>query len=241
MSNSRFRIWEDIATILRAEIASGQWQPDAVLPPQKELARRFGVQTQTIGKALQQLTAEGLLYAPHGLRERRVTTARAKSHRAGDFLHDPAWTNPRLETAYLKVEVPPDAIHALMPNAASLLHWITKQWDGPELVALSDAWYYPAPWLMDYALKPTGDNFYEELEQQHHTEIKGFQETVQARVATNEERALFKEPGRAPLPVLVIQRQAISVDGRVLEIATLTDRASRYILDYWVPHPGFKE
>ena len=99
MSNSRFRIWEDIATILRAEIASGQWQPDAVLPPQKELARRFGVQTQTIGKALQQLTAEGLLYAPHGLRERRVTTARAKSHRAGDFLHDPTWTNPRLETA----------------------------------------------------------------------------------------------------------------------------------------------
>ena len=235
MSKSRFRIWEDIATILRAEIASGQWQPDEILPPQKELAERFGVQIQTIGKALQQLTAEGLLYAPHGLRERRVAAARAKSRRAGDFLTDPAWTNPHLETTYLKVEPPPDAVHILMPQAASLLHWITKQWDGAELVALSDAWYYPASWLMNYALKPSEDNFYDQLGHQHNTAIKGFQETVQARIATTEERALFKEPGRAPLTILVIQRQAISTNGQVLEVATLTDRASRYILEYWVP------
>ena len=235
MSKSRFRIWEDIATILRAEIASGQWQPDEILPPQKDLAERFGVQIQTIGKALQQLTAEGLLYAPHGLRERRVAAARAKSRRAGDFLTDAAWKDPHLETAYLKVEPPPEAVHVLMPLAASLLHWITKQWDGAELVALSDAWYYPASWLMNYALNPTKDNFYDQLAQQHSTAIKGFHETVQARIANTEERSLFKEAGRAPLTVLVIQRQAISINDQVLEVTTLTDRASHYILEYWVP------
>ena len=125
-----------------------------------------------------------------------------------------------------------------MPQAASLLHWITKQWDGAELVALSDAWYYPASWLMNYALKPSEDNFYDQLAHQHNTAIKGFQETVQARIATTEERALFKEPGRAPLIVLVIQRQAISANNQVLEVATLTDRASRYVLEYWVPWGG---
>lgn len=236
MDKSRYRIWEDIAAILRAEIASGQWKPDEIIPSQKELAARFTVQTLTVGKALQQLTAEGLLYAPHGLRERRVASSRRKSRRLGGFLNDPAWQDPRVETMHLKIETPTDTVHALMPEAGQLLHWITKQWDGPELVAISDAWYYPAPWLMEYALHPTDVDFYRRLGHQHHTRIRGFKEEVQARVATNDERKLFKEPGRATLPTFVIQRQAISVDDRVLEVATLIDRASRYVLEYWVPH-----
>lgn len=235
MDKSRYRIWEEIAAILRAEIASGHWKPDEILPSQKELAARFEVQTLTVGKALQQLTAEGLLYAPHGLRERRVASERRKSRRPCGFLTDPAWQDPRIETVHLKVEAPAETIHKLMPDAESLLHWITKQWDGNELVALSDAWYYPAPWIMEYALHPTDVDFYRRLGQQHHTRIQGFKEEVQARVATNEERKLFKEPGRATLPTFVIQRQAVASDNRVLEVATLIDRASRYVLEYWVP------
>jgi DNA-binding GntR family transcriptional regulator len=241
MANSRYRIWEDIAAVLRAEIASGQWQPDQVLPSQTALAERFAVQPMTIGKALQQLTAEGLLYAPHGLRERRVAAERPRSHRVGGFFDDPAWSDPHIDTAYLRVEDPPPTVHAVMPDAEKLLRWTTHQWDGPELVAISDAWYYPASWLMEYAVHPTPIDFYRRLAEQHQTTIAGFRESVQARVATSEERRTFKEPGKATLTVFVIHRQAVTADHQVLEYVTLVDRATRYILEYWTSFTPSKE
>ena len=101
------------------------------------------MQIQTIGKALQQLTAEGLLYAPHGLRERRIAPTRAKSRQAGDFLTDPAWTESASGNNLSQSGAPPDSVHVLIPQTASLLHWITKQWDGAELVAR-----YPTPGII---------------------------------------------------------------------------------------------
>ena len=121
-----------------------------------------------------------------------------------------------------------------MPDSETLLHWKTQQWDGPELVALSDAWYYPQSGLMDYALHPGRNAFYDRLAREHKTKIRRFHACVHARIATTDERRLFQEPGRSALPVFVIEREAVTETGRILEVVKLVDGALRYVLDYWV-------
>ncbi|MCY0865290.1 MAG: GntR family transcriptional regulator [Sulfobacillus sp.] len=229
---TRFRIWEEIAAVLRAELTSGQWAPDSLFPPQKELAERFNVQPSTIAKALQLLTTEGLLYAPHGLRERRVAGPRPLSDRTTDFLTDPAWRDPWVKTLSLRTEEPPASVRRYMPEPERLVHWRTLQGDGPELVAMTDGWYLPSPALWDAAMNPDRP-FYPQLTALYGS-LGAFEESVTARIATTEERRQFGEVGRAPLVVLDIERITRTAAGAVVEVVYLVDRANRYRLRYTI-------
>lgn len=51
----------DIATVLRREIAKGDFAPNDRLPPSRDLAERFGVARNTLRQALKQMEAEGLV------------------------------------------------------------------------------------------------------------------------------------------------------------------------------------
>ena len=62
----RSSLVDDTAERLRQMISSGQLQPGDYLPPQKELAARFGVGASTIHEAIQVLVAVGLLESRAG-------------------------------------------------------------------------------------------------------------------------------------------------------------------------------
>lgn len=51
----------EIADALRADLDAGRWQPGQQLPPESDLAKRFGVSRETARKALISLAAEGLV------------------------------------------------------------------------------------------------------------------------------------------------------------------------------------
>jgi GntR family transcriptional regulator len=55
-----------IKQILRAEITAGVWRQGDKLPPEPELMRRFGVSRITVGTALRDLAAEGLVVRYQG-------------------------------------------------------------------------------------------------------------------------------------------------------------------------------
>ncbi|WBU51938.1 phosphonate metabolism transcriptional regulator PhnF [Paracoccus sp. SCSIO 75233] len=59
-------LWQSIADTLRAEIARGMWRPGTRLPPEAELAARFGVNRHTLRHATKVLADEGLLYSRRG-------------------------------------------------------------------------------------------------------------------------------------------------------------------------------
>lgn len=59
-------LWQSIADTLRAEISRGIWRPGNQLPPEAELAARFGVNRHTLRRATQSLAEEGLLYSRRG-------------------------------------------------------------------------------------------------------------------------------------------------------------------------------
>ena len=59
-------VYEQLAEILRAQIASGELQPERALPSGKTLVQRYGVARGTVDKAIAVLKAEGLVYVLHG-------------------------------------------------------------------------------------------------------------------------------------------------------------------------------
>lgn len=48
-------------------LASGQWPPGALMPSEAELVARFGVSRMTVGRALRELQAEGLVQRVQGV------------------------------------------------------------------------------------------------------------------------------------------------------------------------------
>jgi DNA-binding FadR family transcriptional regulator len=63
---TRSSLVDDAAAELRQMIVGGQLRPGEFLPPQKELAARFGVGASTIREAVQTLVAVGLLQSHPG-------------------------------------------------------------------------------------------------------------------------------------------------------------------------------
>ncbi|MBA4205600.1 phosphonate metabolism transcriptional regulator PhnF [Pannonibacter sp. Q-1] len=59
-------VWRQIAEWIRTEAATGRFVPGMQLPPEMELAARFGVNRHTVRRAISVLTHEGLLRADQG-------------------------------------------------------------------------------------------------------------------------------------------------------------------------------
>lgn len=62
----RERLADQVAVALRDAIVAGTYQPGDRLPPERELALRFGVNRSSVREALQQLSAWGLVDVRHG-------------------------------------------------------------------------------------------------------------------------------------------------------------------------------
>lgn len=59
--------WVDAAEGIRADIAAGTYQPDALIPSYRELQKTYSVSDATIRRAIAELEAEGLVRRHHGL------------------------------------------------------------------------------------------------------------------------------------------------------------------------------
>jgi GntR family transcriptional regulator len=58
--------YRQLLQLLRQQILSGELAPGARLPTEEELALRYGLSRGTVRKAVEQLSAEGLVYAEQG-------------------------------------------------------------------------------------------------------------------------------------------------------------------------------
>lgn len=230
---------KDIVRALQMEIAAGTWKAGDALPPQPVLAERFSAHPQTIGKALRELTADGILEPPRGRTKIvRVAVERAVSDRTCGFFEDPAWNAPRIETLETVVKSAPAEV-AQYFDTPKLLRWLALQKDGREVVSICEGWYRPHEWLRQFTLRPSPDiEFYRALQDSENTHIERFQEWVTAHVASEQDREYFNETGRAPLVIVDILRIAWGTDGRALEVCRLRNRASRYRIRYDIGSHG---
>ena len=56
-----------VKAYLKEGLASGRWPPDALMPSEAQLVVRFGVSRMTVGRALRELVAEGLVRRVQGV------------------------------------------------------------------------------------------------------------------------------------------------------------------------------
>lgn len=80
--NNGVAIWRQIADDIRSEITSGRLEAGARIPPETELAERFGVNRHTVRSAISALTQEGVLRAEQG-RGTFVANAKRLTHQIG--------------------------------------------------------------------------------------------------------------------------------------------------------------
>lgn len=65
-------LWGDVAVRLRAAITTGEYKPGETLPSEFEIADNYGVSRDTVRRALNRLTQEGLLTPGRGRLGRQV-------------------------------------------------------------------------------------------------------------------------------------------------------------------------
>jgi GntR family transcriptional regulator len=75
-------LWEDVADGLRASLASGKYGPDDTLPSEALLAKQYDVSRDTVRRALNRLTQQGLLLPGRGRLGRKVRVSRKLTYYA---------------------------------------------------------------------------------------------------------------------------------------------------------------
>lgn len=100
---------EQVADILRQEIATGIWKPGNDLPPEKELIERFGVSRPSYREALRLLEMEGLLEVSRGARggaKVKIPGLTSLIRQAGTYLQMHEATIDEVFNARLFIEPP---------------------------------------------------------------------------------------------------------------------------------------
>lgn len=87
----RARIPEQLAHELEQLLQEGVWEPGAQIPPERELALRFGVSRASVRDALRILELHGWLEIRQGEGTRVASSARGFGGRLRTRLHEPAF------------------------------------------------------------------------------------------------------------------------------------------------------
>ena len=131
---------------LRDRITSGRWPAGSSLPPQRDLAREFGVSIMTLRQAVQLLTDEGLVAARHGSGTYVAARYEYDLGHLRSFAADLAGQGAEISTRLLaaRIVTPPEQVGARLggPGQVLQLRRLRLAGDWPLIVQTS---YLPLP------------------------------------------------------------------------------------------------
>jgi len=244
--------YRQLAGLLRAAIESGEYPAGSALPPEPELASRYGVSRSTVNNAVAILRNEGLVRVSRGrgtiVREippihrnamaRYSQAARERTDARGAFdseIRSLGFT-PRSDTTVERVTPPPEVARALglpegKPNVIRRMRHMYAD-DIPVQIAPS---YIPAEIAEGTPLAeqdPGPGGIISRLADLGLAQTR-ISESVRARRATAAEREFLRL--EEDQPVIEIWHTGWTADGRPVEIAVHAVPASLWILDYEWP------
>lgn len=59
-------VFRQMAEIIRARIARGDWQPNRPIPSEAQLVQTYGIARETVRKAIRVLVDDGVVFVVHG-------------------------------------------------------------------------------------------------------------------------------------------------------------------------------
>jgi GntR family transcriptional regulator len=219
------------------------------LPSETKLIDYFGVARMTVRQALAELRAEGLVIAEHGrgvfVRERppvrRLASDRfARRHRdegkAAFIAEAEGLGTPSVDQIEVTEVAPPSRVKELLDltGRARVISRSRRYLLDGQPVELATS-YIPASLgrgtkIAEVDTGPGG--IYARLEEMGHR-LSHFTEEVSARMPTPEERRRLGLG--AGVPVLLVLRTAVDVEGRPVEVCDTVKASPSYVLEYSVP------
>jgi GntR family transcriptional regulator len=203
-------------------IRSGEWRPGDAIPPEKKLCERFGVSIGTLRRAVDELTASGLLLRQQG---RGTFVARHSQDRyLFSFFHlvgqDGRKEYPRVR--FLKCGIASaDALAAdvLAVKAGSRLIHLSNELSLAGEVASLDEIFLPValfPGLTSPRLRDRRTTLYQMYQDEFNVTVVRTAERLRAAAATQGQARLLNMDAGAP--VLKIIRVAYSFQDRPVEL-----------------------
>jgi len=221
-------LYAQVREALREELAG--MEPGQAIPAESELEGRFGVSRITVRKALDDLSAEGLVVRQQGRGTfvqnpklthelNRITSWTEQLRALG---HEPYTKN----TECVAIEPPGRIAHMLRLKAGRVvrLRRVRLADDEPISVMVN---YLPenlVPGLAEASIEH--ESLYELLEERYGLAPATAVDTVEAREASEQEAELLKVQPWSP--VISVTRVSYLEDGRPLEVALATSRGDRY-------------
>lgn len=225
--------WRLISEELRREIADGTWPAGAKLPPEAELAARFGVHRNTLRQAMAALAAEELIVTRRGSGS-FVTGQAVLLHRVGtrtrlskSLAPDGARTPGELLDHALENE-PPAVVHSRLEIDGPALRVETLRRVDGVAIARTTHWFSPEFAALPEAFTRTG-SITRSLRELGIDDYVRASTVVGARIATAQESAEMDLPAGAV--VLAVRAVDALPDGTPLQLQFTRFRADRIELD----------
>jgi GntR family transcriptional regulator, N-acetylglucosamine utilization regulator len=205
---------------LRAALDDGTWETGEQLPPERELAARYGCSLITVRRALTELAREGRLDRERGRGTfvRRPAIIRDIAARAGfaDEMRSRG-LKPYATVVTARVEPAGEAVaRALGLDAGTPTHYLERVRGADGVPLLLEQAHLPAdrfPGLLDEDF--TVASLYDTLDRRYGTPVAGTRETISAIVPSPREIRLLGLAG--PTPSICLEGTAMDADGIPVE------------------------
>jgi GntR family transcriptional regulator len=224
-------LYHQLKTVILREVESGRWAPDAQLPSEDELARRFKVSKITVRQALRDLAAEGFIRREQGRgtfverrrlqqgpRELTSFTGEMRSHGlvpASKVLEQDTVSATREVAMALTIE----------PGARVFRLRRLRLADGQPM-GIQTA-YLPSHLVPGIGDTPFGDaSLYDVLQTRYGLHPASARETYCVRLMRRDEAELLRVPVRSP--AMTAERITLLSDGQPLEFVQSVMRGDRY-------------
>lgn len=241
----------EIADEIVLQIRQGVLKPGDTVPSESELMDRYGVSGGTIRRAMTEVRASGLVETRHGkgstvkdrppVRHRSSDRFRRSLRRGGKAAYlaesEQSGAEAKVSVLYIgPVEAPEDIAERLGVEAGAKVLARRRLYFRNGTPVETATSYLPWDVAKDipelFAENPGGGGIYARLEDHGH-EFAEYVETLQARPASKAESSeLALSPGA---PVIHLIRNAITVDGRVVEACDTLMAADQFVFTYRIP------
>jgi len=215
-------IYLEVRRRISEAIRSGEWRPGEAIPPEKKLCERFGVSMGTLRKAVDELTASGVLIRQQG---RGTFVARHSQDRyLFSFFHlvghDGHKEYPQVRFLGLRTTIADQfASEALAVKAGAKLLHLSNELSLRGKVSSLDEIFLPAglfPGLTEQRLRERQTTLYQMYQEEFDITVIRASERVRGFAATGSQARLLKTDVGAPL--LKIVRVVYSFQDRPVEL-----------------------
>ena len=224
---------------IAGDIAAGKYPVGSLLPPEKELAARYGVSRHTVREATRKLADIGQI-SPHPGRGTVVCSAAPpQPYVAGlgtqqDLV---AYTNATRLEVLASREVTANAALVAAIGCESGSRWIEVEAfrhaiDGAAPISFTRVYLRPEFAAIVLRLRGRHRSIYSMLERDHHQHIDAVRQTIEATLMPTQAARLLGVPARSP--ALRMHRSYLDRDGRLLAVSANLYAAERFHLEtFW--------